>query len=128
VDVLSSRVILRVADFERSRVFYERTIGLHVYREYGADGRITGVVYFLGGGFLELTPGETGTPAGAILWLQVPDLIGEEARLVAAGVTVRKPAERMPWGLVELWIEDPDGTELRIVEIPGDHPLRRRVT
>ena len=38
-----------------------------------------------------------------------------------------KSAERMPWGLIEGWIEDPDGLELRLVEVPPDHPLRRRV-
>jgi catechol 2,3-dioxygenase-like lactoylglutathione lyase family enzyme len=129
VEVLSSRIILRVADLSRSRAFYADTLGLRVYREYGAEGVVSGVVYFLGGGFLEITEGR-GLTAGdaAILWIQVPDVWIEEARLVAAGVTVRKPAERMAWGLVELWIEDPDGTELRLVEVPDDHPLRRRVT
>jgi catechol 2,3-dioxygenase-like lactoylglutathione lyase family enzyme len=118
-----------VADLSRSRAFYADTLGLRVYREYGAAGVVSGVVYFLGGGFLEITEGR-GLTAGdaAILWIQVPDVWIEEARLVAAGVTVRKPAERMAWGLVELWIEDPDGTELRLVEVPDDHPLRRRVT
>jgi catechol 2,3-dioxygenase-like lactoylglutathione lyase family enzyme len=130
VEVLSSRVIFGVAALDRSRAFYEGTLGLRVYREYGAGGDVIGVVYFLGGGFLELTAGasERGEPGAAILWIQVPDVVAEESRLVAAGVTVRKPAERMPWGLVELWIEDPDGIEVRIVEVPADHPLRRRVT
>jgi hypothetical protein len=32
----------------------------------------------------------------------------------------------MPWGLVELWVEDLDGNELRLVEVPPTHPLRRR--
>ena len=127
--MLSSRIILQVADLARSRAFYEDTLGLRVYREYGAAGVVSGVVYFLGGGFLEITAGRrAGAGDTAILWIQVPDVSVEEARLVAAGVTVRKPAERMAWGLVELWIEDPDGTELRIVEVPDDHPLRRRVT
>jgi predicted enzyme related to lactoylglutathione lyase len=128
MEVLSSRVILRVADLGRSRAFYENTIGLSVYREYGIDGVVTGVVYFLGGGFLELTEGRADTSRDVVLWLQVPDLDAEAARLVERGVTVLKPAGRMPWGLLELWIEDADGTELRIVEVPEDHPIRRRVT
>jgi catechol 2,3-dioxygenase-like lactoylglutathione lyase family enzyme len=129
VEVLSSRIILRVVDFSRSRAFYQDTLGLRVYREYGAGGVVSGVVYFLGGGFLEITEGRRAAASdAAILWIQVPDVSVEEARLVAAGVTVRKPAERMAWGLVELWIEDPDGTELRLVEVPEDHPLRQRVT
>jgi hypothetical protein len=30
-----------------------------------------------------------------------------------------------PWGLVEMWIEDPDGVPIVLVEIPEGHPLRR---
>jgi len=122
-------VILRACDLARARVFYEETLGLRIYREYGAGGDVSGVVYFLGGGFLEVTQSERGEPArNVILWIQVPDVVVEANRLEAAGVTILKPAGRMPWGLVELWIEDPDGVELRIIEVPDDHPLRRRVT
>jgi predicted enzyme related to lactoylglutathione lyase len=126
MEVLSSRVILRATDFARTRRFYEETIGLRVYREYGTGGRVTGVVYFLGGGYLEITAGDPADANAAVLWLQVPDVVVESERLVGAGVTVRKPVGRMPWGLVEFWIEDPDGAELRIVEVPDDHPLRSR--
>jgi predicted enzyme related to lactoylglutathione lyase len=128
VEVLSSRYILRAADFGRSRRFYEETLGLSVYREYGERGAVTGVVYFLGGGFLELTGGgATPRTGGDTIWLQVPDVTAEADRLAARGVTVRRPAARMPWGLVECWIEDPDGFELRLVEVPEEHPIRRRV-
>ena len=127
MEVLSSRVILRAADFDRTRTFYENLIGLRIFREYGTGGRVTGVVYFLGGGFLEVTAGDPGESRAAILWFQVPDLLAESERLTAAGVAVRKPAERMPWGLLEFWIEDPDGVELRVVEVPDDHPLRSRI-
>ncbi len=128
VDVLGSRVILRVPDLARSRAFYEDVIGLTIYREYGVGGVATGVVYFLGGGYLELTGGDRPLATrGVSLWLQVPDLASEEARLAAAGVRVTKPGARMPWGLLECWVEDPDGVELHLVEVPPDHPIRRRV-
>ncbi len=127
MEILSSRTIVRVRDLAASRQFYEDTIGLEIYREYGAAGVTTGVVFFLGGGFLELTGGGTGVAPGVCLWLQVADVTVEEQRLAAAGVTIRKPAERMPWGLIEGWVEDPDGFELRLIEVPPDHPLRRRV-
>jgi catechol 2,3-dioxygenase-like lactoylglutathione lyase family enzyme len=128
VDVLGSRVILRVPDLARSRAFYEDVVGLSVYREYGIGGAATGVVYFLGGGYLELTGGDGPlVTTGVSLWLQVPDLASEEARLGAAGVRIRKPGARMPWGLLECWVEDPDGVELRLVEVPPDHPIRRRL-
>jgi catechol 2,3-dioxygenase-like lactoylglutathione lyase family enzyme len=124
LQVLSSRVIVHATDLGRSRRFYEEVLGLAVYREWGV-----GVAFFLGGGFLEVSAGPTaGTPrtGGTTLWLQVPTLAGLDDELRAAGVTIRKPTEVMPWGLVELWAEDPDGNELRLVEVPPDHPLRRR--
>ncbi|MBK5288303.1 MAG: VOC family protein [Acidimicrobiia bacterium] len=124
--VLSSRILITGSDFARSRRFYEETIGLDLYREYGVGGVVTGVVYFLGGGFLELTASGP-SPTGVRIWIQVADVAAEESRLAAAGVTVRQPATRMPWGLIECWIEDPDGVELRLIEVPPDHPIRRRV-
>lgn len=126
MEVLSSRVIYRAVDFDRMRSFYEETLGLHVYREYGAGGTVSGIVLFLGGGFLEITAGG-GPPRPVTLWLQVPDVGHEEDVLRRAGVVVTRVAERMPWGLVECWVEDPEGNELRLVEVPEDHPLRRRL-
>lgn len=126
MEVLSSRVIYRCRHFEELRRFYEGTLGLHPYREYGEGGDVAGVVFFLGGGFLELVRAGAGS-APLTLWLQVRNVAGEEARLAAAGVVVAKPAQRMPWGLVESWLEDPEGNELRLVEVPDDHPIRRRL-
>jgi catechol 2,3-dioxygenase-like lactoylglutathione lyase family enzyme len=54
MEVLSSRVLLHPVDFERSFRFYSDILGLHVYREWGS-GSTRGVVFFLGGGFLELS-------------------------------------------------------------------------
>lgn len=126
MDVLSSRVLYRCRDFDGLRGFYEATLGLHPYREYGVAGAITGVVLFLGGGFLELI--RAAEPSAPLtLWLQVADVISEEGRLRRQGVTVVKAAERMPWGLIESWVEDPEGNELRLVEVPDDHPIRRRL-
>ena len=33
----------------------------------------------------------------------------------------------MPWGLREMWIEDPDGVRIVLVEVPEGHPIRRRL-
>jgi hypothetical protein len=40
-------------------------------------------------------------------------------------VPVTSPPRPEPWGLVEMWIEDPDGVRIVLVEVPEDHPLRR---
>jgi predicted enzyme related to lactoylglutathione lyase len=125
VEVLSSRVLYRSDAFDALRQFYEDVLGLQAYREYGSGGTVLGVVFFLGGGFLEISRGQASSPPVS-LWLQVRDVHAEEDRLRAAGVHVIKPAETMPWGLIEGWIRDPAGNELRLVEVPEDHPLRRR--
>jgi predicted enzyme related to lactoylglutathione lyase len=130
VEVLSSRILLRPADVAVARRFYEEQLGLKVYREYGVEGRVTGVVFFLGGGFLELAGGGDamrGADHGPVVWLQVDDLDAEHERLVRAGVPVDEPPADMPWGLREMWIRDPDGLRLVVVEVPEDHPLRRRL-
>jgi len=126
MEVLSGRVILRPVDLERSLRFYGETLGLRVYREYGT-GAERGVVFFIGGGYLEITG--TAPPPDVdkmTLWLQVPDLDAVHADLVAKGVDITDPPERKPWGLDEMWIRDPDGVSIVIVEVPDDHPLRRR--
>lgn len=119
-------MLLAPSDFERSRRWYTEVLGLRVYREFGVEGRMTGVVLFLGGGFLELSG--AGSPAPVTMWLQVPDVDAEHARLKATGevVVLQEPAT-MPWGLREMWIEDPDGARIVVVQIPDDHPIRRRL-
>lgn len=128
MEVLSSRVLLAPVDFDRSTAFYEDTLGLRIYREYGVAGRRTGVVYFLGGGHLELSRSGSAAAQGVVtLWLQVPDVAAEHDRLAALGVDIVDPPAQMPWGLVEMWATDPDGHRLCIVEVPPDHPIRRRL-
>jgi predicted enzyme related to lactoylglutathione lyase len=126
VEVLSSRVIIRPFDFVRSEHFYGSALGLPIYREFGS-GSERGVVYFLGGGFLELSGGSS-APAGSnlVLWLQVRDLGETHQQLTAAGVDILDPPQRRPWGLEEMWIADPDGVRIAVIEVPPDHPLRRR--
>jgi len=126
MEVLSGRVILRPVDLERSLRFYGETLGLKIYREYGT-GADRGVVFFIGGGYLEITG--RGAPVDVdklSLWLQVPDLAEVHQRLTASGVDIVDPPERKTWGLLEMWIRDPDGLTIVIVEVPEDHPLRRR--
>jgi predicted enzyme related to lactoylglutathione lyase len=125
MEVLSSRILLRPADLDRSRRFYRDLLGLAVYREFGPPTD-PGMVFFLGTGFLEVSGHGDGPPGHTVMiWLQVRDVHAEHARLAAAGVRVLRAPETEPWGLTEMWIEDPDGTRIVLVEVPGDHPLRR---
>jgi catechol 2,3-dioxygenase-like lactoylglutathione lyase family enzyme len=124
MEVLSSRVLLRPTDPERSRAFYGDALGLGVYREFGPPEH-RGVVYFLGNGLLELSGRSDDPPHGLALWLQVRDVAAEYDRLVATGVTITQSPRLEPWGLVEMWLEDPDGVRIVLVEVPEDHPLRR---
>lgn len=126
VHVLSSRTLLRPSDPERSRAFYGEQLGLAVYREFGT-GPERGTVYFLGGGFLEVSGRSPAPPSPAVqLWLQVEDVTGAHEELLGKGVEIVRPPVREPWGLVEMWIADPDGTRIAVVEVPEDHPMRYR--
>ncbi|MFJ8822587.1 VOC family protein [Streptomyces sp. NPDC102467] len=126
VHVLSSRVLIRPGDPERSRAFYGEALGLAVYREFGT-GPERGTVYFLGGGFLEVA-GRAEPPVrpGLQLWLQVADVHAAHAELSARGVPVLREPLTEPWGLIEMWISDPDGTRICVVEVPEEHPMRHR--
>ncbi len=125
MEVLSSRVLVHPTDLYRSQHFYRHTLGLAVHREFGPpDAR--GVVFFLGNGLLEVS-GRADEPPGqsVALWLQVRDVYAEHERLSYAGVRILREPRQEPWGLVEMWITDPDDVRIVLVEVPGDHPLRR---
>src|SRR3954447_5901456 len=107
MEVLSSRVLLRPTDPERSRAFYGDVLGLAVYREFGPPEH-RGVVYFLGTRLLAVSGAAGEPPRGPALWVPVRGAPPEHPRLVAAGVRVTGPPLLEPWGLVEMWIEDPD--------------------
>lgn len=126
VHVLSSRTLLRPTDPERSRVFYGETLGLAVAREFGT-GPERGTVYFLGGGHLEVS-GRAPEPVRPHLrlWLQVADAEAAHRELRERGAEILREPVREPWGLVEMWVADPDGVEICVVEVPADHPLRYR--
>ncbi|WP_375502568.1 VOC family protein [uncultured Jatrophihabitans sp.] len=124
MDVLSSRVIVRARDRERSQAFYRDVLGLAVYREFG-DPAAPGLVFFLGSSLLEVSGSGAGASTDTALWLQVRDIRAEHDRLVGLDVSIVREPRTEPWGLVEMWLADPDGLPIVLVEIPVDHPLRR---
>ena len=69
MDVLSSRVLLRPSDLDRSQRFYRDTLGLAIHRQFGSP-EAPGLVFFLGNGFLEVS-GRSSAPSGDALALWV---------------------------------------------------------
>jgi catechol 2,3-dioxygenase-like lactoylglutathione lyase family enzyme len=125
VDVLSSRILVRPSHLDRSRRFYRDVLGLAIYREFGPPDD-PGVVFFLGPGLLEVSGHAPGPPGHSVMiWIQVRDVRAEHARLAAAAVPIIREPVTEPWGLTELWIQDPDGIQIVVVEVPAAHPLRR---
>lgn len=125
MDILASRVLLHPADLDRTITFYRHGLGLAVSREFG-DGDHRGVVFFAGGGFIEVSG--TGPPVGrpgVALWLQVESMEATVAGLVSRDVALARSPALEPWGLIEAWVDDPDGVRIHLVEVPADHPLRR---
>ena len=125
MDVLSSRILLRPSDLGRSRRFYRDLLGLAICREFGPPDD-PGLVFFLGQGLLEVSGHAAGLPGRSVMiWIQVRDVHAEHARLAAAGVPIVREPVAEPWDLIEMWIEDPDGIRIVLVEVPAGHPLRR---
>ncbi|MTE16509.1 VOC family protein [Nocardia aurantiaca] len=126
MEILSSRVILRPRDYERTLEFYRDALKLAIAREYPG-----GTVFFAGQSLIEVAGHghkHDGPPgfAGA-LWLQVRDCDEAAAELALRGVAIDRAPEREPWGLIEMWIHDPDGVPIVLVEVPANHPLRRDI-
>jgi catechol 2,3-dioxygenase-like lactoylglutathione lyase family enzyme len=125
MEILGSRILLRPTQLHRSHRFYRDTLGLAIYREFGSDDT-RGIVFFLGNGLLEVSGRTTDPPGDTIaLWMQVRDIRAEHRGLTATGVTVLREPRREVWGLEEMWIADPDGVRIVLVEIPEEHPLRQ---
>lgn len=122
MEVLSSRVILRPADYAETLAFYRDRLGLAIAREYPG-----GTVFFAGQGLVEVAAhGGSGSSSSfdGALWLQVREVAATQKELVDQGVSIRREPVLEPWGLWEMWLEDPDGVRIVVVEIPADHPIR----
>ncbi|KAA0973226.1 VOC family protein [Paeniglutamicibacter gangotriensis] len=127
MEILSSRVLLRPVNLPETQAFYRDVLGLAIAREFGTVEH-RGVVFFLGNGLLEVAGSRAAVEQSSlVLWLQVRDVQAELLRLAGLGVTISREARTEPWGLIEGWIRDPDGTKIVLVQVPADHPIRRDV-
>ena len=147
MEILAARMLVRPVNPARTLSFYRDVLQLAVYREFPG-----GTVFFLGGGYLEVSgqataaeaksaaasqrppageertappPSDTEPDERIRLWIQVRDLATAYHTLLDRGATVVRPPRWEPWGLNEMWVADPDGLRIGIVEVPPQHPLRR---
>lgn len=124
MEILSSRMLVRPADYEVSLAFYRDTLGLAIAREYPG-----GTVFFAGQTLLELAghgrPDDAPRGFAGAMWLQVRDVYAVQDDLRARGVTIAREARQEPWTLHEMHVIDPDGITLIFVQVPEHHPLRR---
>jgi catechol 2,3-dioxygenase-like lactoylglutathione lyase family enzyme len=92
VDILSSRILLRPGDLDRSLRFYRDILSLAVSREPGPPDDPE-MVFFPGQGLLEVCGHAAGPPGHSVMfWIQARDVRAGHARLAAAGV--RSPGSR----------------------------------
>ncbi|MGW0176912.1 VOC family protein [Rhodococcus sp. NPDC003322] len=125
MEILSSRIILRPKDYPATLAFYRDALGLAIAREYPG-----GTVFFAGQNLIEVAGhggGDVESTFEGAIWLQVRDLEDAQAELMSAGVTIAREPRQEPWGLHEMWIADPDGVSIVLVQVPADHPLRRDI-
>ncbi|WP_280264848.1 VOC family protein [Nocardia wallacei] len=124
MDILSSRVILRPANYERTLAFYRDGLGLAIAREYPG-----GTVFFAGQSLIEVAAhgraADAPTGFAGALWLQVRDAEETAAELARRDIVIDRAPVREPWGLIEMWVRDPDDVPIVLVEVPPEHPIRR---
>ncbi|MFC9964929.1 VOC family protein [Nocardia ignorata] len=123
MEILNSRIIVRPSDYAATLAFYRDGLGLAIAREYPG-----GTVFFAGQSLVEVAAhggsGQSGTFDGA-LWLQVRDVSDAAAELALKGIPIVREPVLEPWGLWEMWVADPDGVPIVLVEVPAEHPIRR---
>ena len=123
-------VALKVNNLDVSVAFYER-LGFPVMLSLlNADGK-PWIVYLRISDemYLELFPGGDGSPAAGPektgchhLCLTVADIVKAEADLATVGVTLMHPRKDAPGldGNRGMWIADPDGNRIEIMEMSPD--------
>ena len=123
-------VAIKVNDLDASLAFYEKLGFPEILRLLNKEGK-PWIVYLriTDNTLLELFPGGTGAPVPGPevtgvnhLSLASPDLDATEAALKAAGISLSQPrkAGRGVDGNRGMWIEDPDGNRIEIMEMARD--------
>jgi catechol 2,3-dioxygenase-like lactoylglutathione lyase family enzyme len=125
---MKMRTVIRVYDLERSRLFYEGTLGLPVVSSWDrADG--AGCLLDAGGGVIELlgkSPGDAARGGWDFIMpiakyditLEVASVAAAHAALKAKGVEGLTEPEATAWGARSFLVTDPDETPVVYLEMP----------
>jgi len=120
------RVILTVEDFDEAVAFYRDSLGLEQLADWsGDDGRV--ILLAAGQATLELFDEQQAESVDRIeagrrvsgtvrLGLEVDDLDGTSARLLAAGATAEADPVIPPWGGRNARLRTPDGMQLTLFD------------
>jgi lactoylglutathione lyase len=128
--VLELRVALTTGDYERSIKFYCDGLGIEPAAIWN-NGQGRALVLNMGNATLEIfdeTQAETIDQieaeqriSGQIRFaLQVPDVKAAMERLIAHGATLIHPPVITPWGDYNVRLQDPDGMQITLFQVP-DH-------
>jgi uncharacterized glyoxalase superfamily protein PhnB len=116
--------ILAVAEMAHSRAFYEAAGGSLSFR-FPPDGdEIAYAVFAFAGGEIAVSAAGGGPPPGEREGYEIccytDDASVMVERLTAAGGSLEKAPELMPWGEIMAYVRDPDGHRLHIAqELPA---------
>ena len=127
--ILELRVALTVRDYERSIKFYCDGLGIEPTSVWN-NGQGRGLVLELGSATLELfdeaqaetidqIEAEQRISGQVRFALQVPDVKAALERLLAHGATLVHPPMITPWGDYNVRLQDPDGMQITLFQVPN---------
>src|SRR5262249_3833955 len=119
-------ILLVVSDLERSRAFYEETLGAELYRDYGGTSAVlrflgTWLLLVTGGGPTADKPDVTFAPpadpdtVSHEITIRVPDCRAAYQTLLSRGARFLTPPVEYEWE-IRCFFRDPDGHLLEISE------------
>jgi len=128
--VIEMRVALTASDFERSVKFYCAGLGLEPAAIWNNGGG-QALILNMGHATLEIFDEVQAQTidqlearrrvSGQIRFaLQVPDLKAAMERLLAHGATLVHPPVTTPWGDYNVRLQDPDGMQITLFQVPDN--------
>ena len=108
-----SRIVFIVKEYQRTRDFYEKTVGLCIVSEWDRTKGDRGVVYQLGSTHLEILEGDISPlTQGFYVYLEVEDIDALWERL-SGTVEIVDAIGTRPWGHRNFSIKDPNGFTIK---------------